>query len=163
MERPYADVQQDCDSCELVTVSRDASMTEMRQLQPPDDFTALSDRFQLAVGKPDHFQKQPAVAKPRDLRLAKGACLVVDRRLDDFEVLFGCAENQIEIAERVEIAEIAALSGQHFIVLAQQHLGAAQRIRQAGVDEIAEKISKEAVGDQIERAHRLAVYTIDPG
>src|ERR1700722_4359906 len=86
-----------------------------------------SNRLQLAIGEPHHLQQQPAVAKPRDLGLAEGARLVVDRRLDDLEVLLGRAEEQVEIAEGIEIAEITALPRQHFVVLAQQYLGAAQR------------------------------------
>ena len=79
----------------------------------------------------------------------------MDRRLDDLEVLLRRAEDQVEIAERIEIAEIVALARQHFVILAQQHLGAAQRIGQARVDEIAEQIGEDAVGDEIERPHRL--------
>src|SRR3984893_14694564 len=84
------------------------------------------NRLQLAIGEPHHFQQQPAVAKARDLGLAEGARLVVDRGLDDFEILLCGAEDQIEIAERIEIAEIVALPRQHFVVLPQEHLGAAQ-------------------------------------
>src|SRR4051812_22263219 len=61
-----------------------------------------SNGLEFAIGEPYHFQQQPAVAKPRDLGLAEGACLIMDRRLDDFQVLFRGAKNQIEIAERIE-------------------------------------------------------------
>ena len=55
----------------------------------------------------------------------------MDRRLDDLEVLLGRAEDQVEIAERIEVAEIAALRAPTLVVLPQQHLGAAQRVRQS--------------------------------
>src|SRR6202035_4003978 len=101
-----------------------------------------SNGFELAIGEPDHLQEQPAVPKTRYLGLAKGTRLVMDRRLDDFEILFRRGDDQVEIAERIEIAEIAALPRQHFVVLAQQYLGAAQRVGQPGIDEIAEQIRK---------------------
>ncbi len=85
----------------------------------------------------------------------------MDRRLNDLQVLLGSAEDQVEIAERVEIAEVFALARQHFVIPAEQHLGAAQRVRHAGVDEIAEQVGKAAVGDEIERSHRLVLHGID--
>jgi hypothetical protein len=88
----------------------------------------------------------------------------MDRRLDDFQILFRGAEDQVEVSKRIEIAEIGAIPRQHLVVFAQQHLGAAQRIGQSGIDEIAEQIGKTPVGDQVERAHRLVLHRIDqPG
>ena len=89
-----------------------------------------SNGFEFPIGEPHHFQEQPAVAEARDLGFAEGARLVVDRHLDDFQVLLGGAEDQIEVAERIEVAEIVALARDHLVVLAQQHLGAAQRVGQ---------------------------------
>ena len=88
----------------------------------------------------------------------------MDRRLDDFEVLLGRPEDQIEIPEWIEIAEIAAFPREHLIVLAQQNLGTAQRVGEPGVDEIAEQIREKPVGDQIERTHRLLFHRVNqPG
>src|SRR6195256_5432180 len=81
-----------------------------------------SNGFEFAIGEPHHFQQQPAVAKPGDLGLAEGACLVMDRRLDDLEILFGGTEDQVEVAERIEVAEIATLPRQRLIILSQQNL-----------------------------------------
>src|SRR5882757_135079 len=122
---------------------------------------ARSDRLELAIGKPDHPQQQPAVAESGYLGLAEGTRLVVDRGFDDLQVLLGGAEDQIEIAEWIEIAEIAALPRQHLVVLAQQHLGAAKGICHPGVDEIAEQISEAAVGDEVEWPHRLVFHGIN--
>src|SRR5689334_1118466 len=85
----------------------------------------------------------------------------MDRRLDNFEILFCRAEDQIKVTERIEVSEIAALPRQHLVILAQKNLGAAQRVGEAGVDEVAEKIGKEAVGDEIERTHRLVFHRVD--
>src|SRR6202047_4686447 len=76
-----------------------------------------SDRLQFAISEPNHFQEQPSVPKARDLGLAERTRLVVDRRLDNFEVLLRCAEDQIEIAERIEVAEIPAPPRPYLVIL----------------------------------------------
>ena len=43
----------------------------------------------------------------RDLCLTVGAAGIADRDLDDFEVEFGRAENEIEITEGIEVTEVA--------------------------------------------------------
>src|SRR5829696_8497026 len=75
---------------------------------------AALDRLQLPIGEPHHLQQQPAVPKARY------------RRLDDFEILLRGAEDQVEIAEWIEVSEIATLPYQHLVILAQQHFGTAQ-------------------------------------
>src|SRR5579863_1371178 len=120
-----------------------------------------SNRLELAIGEPDHLQQQPSIPEARYLGFAEGARLVVDWRLDEFQILFRCSEDQVEIAERIEIAEIAPLAREHLVILAHENLGAAQRIGEAGVDEIAEQIGKEPVGKLVERAHRLGFHRID--
>ena len=105
-----------------------------------------------------HDENATAVTKSGDLGFAEGARLVVYGRLDDLEVLLRRAEDQVEIAERIEIAEIVALARQYLVALAQQRLGAAQRIGQPGVDEIAEEVGEQAVSDEIER--RIASFSI---
>ena len=69
----------------------------------------------------DHAQQHEAVAEARDLGLAIGAAGIADRHLDDLEAELRGAENQVEIAERIEVAEIAAAGLEPCIV------GAAQR------------------------------------
>src|SRR6187402_2110962 len=87
--------------------------------------TGSSNRLEFPIGKPHHLQQQPAVAEARDLGLAESAGLVVDRRLDDFQILFGRTEDQIEIAERVESPKVVPLARQRLIIPPQQNLGAA--------------------------------------
>src|SRR4051812_40728356 len=95
--------------------------TAQGRLCPPYDLRSSQRRLnclQFAIREPHHLQQQPAVAESGDLGLAEGARLVVDRRLDDFQVLLGRAEDQVEIAERIEISEIAALFRQRLVILA---------------------------------------------
>src|SRR5438309_11213087 len=84
--------------------------------------SAGSDGFELAISKPDHFQQQPTVAKPRDLGFSERARFIMYRRLDDLQILLLRAIDQNEVAKRIVIAEIDTLSRKHFIVLSQHHL-----------------------------------------
>src|SRR5438093_1721597 len=73
----------------------------------------------------DHPQQQPAVPPATDVRLAVGARLVAHRQVEDLHVEARRAQQQVEIAERVELAEVGAPRRDAFVVGAAQHLRAA--------------------------------------
>src|ERR1043165_6900940 len=83
----------------------------------------------------DHAQQQKPVLPPTDVCLAVRASAVANREIDDAMVQLGGAEEQIEVAERVKVAEIGPIGGNALIVFAPQHLGAAQRV----LDGLAQK------------------------
>ena len=56
------------------------------------------------------------MAKAGDLRLAVGARAVADRQFDDLEVELGGAEEQVEVAEGIEVAEEGAVGGDALVV-----------------------------------------------
>src|SRR5262249_22832424 len=62
--------------------------------------------LELAEAEHRHAQKQPAVLEPADLGVAVRARAIAHRHLDDFQARPGGAEEQIEITERIEIAEV---------------------------------------------------------
>ena len=68
------------------------------------------------------------MAKTRNLRFAIGAADITDGNLDDFETQPRCAEDEIKIAERIEVAEITACVFEAEVVGAVKNLGTAQRI-----------------------------------
>lgn len=63
-----------------------------------------------------------------DIRCSISPGLVINRYFDDFEILLYCAENQVKISKRVELAEIRAVSGNKVIIFFAYHLGPAQSI-----------------------------------
>ena len=60
--------------------------------------------------KHDHAQQQPAVPEARDVGFAVFARGVADRHFGGLQVELGGAEDQVEIAERIELAEIGAVA-----------------------------------------------------
>src|SRR5205085_792854 len=83
--------------CEMMRSQRDRIHRDSREkLQPP-------------CRKPRHAQQQPAMFPARDVRLAVSARVVADRQIDDPRVQFRRAKQQVEIAERIEVAEISAI------------------------------------------------------
>ncbi len=71
--------------------------------------STLSNKLDASCGEEDHAQQQQAVAPSLDVGDAVGALPVADRPVDDFAVEFGRAEEQVEVAERVEVAEGAGV------------------------------------------------------
>src|SRR6185437_5162950 len=90
-----------------------------------------------------------------------GAVEITHRNFDHLEVELGGTEHQIEIAEGVELAEIAAVLRQLLVILAPQRLGAAERVGEALVQQEGEDGGDEAVADQIEEAHCTRFHRID--
>src|SRR6185437_14565571 len=97
------------------------------------------------------------MAKARNLGLAIGPTGVPDRHFDDFQGQLRGAEDQIEIAERIEIAEIAASGLEPLVVGAPQHFGAAQRVGETLSEQPAEGVREQLVGDEIEK--RMASFS----
>src|SRR6266702_7661571 len=86
------------------------------------------DRLDLEERESHHLQQHPTMTEPGDLRLAIGARGVPDREIHRFQVELRCTEDQIEIAERTEIAEIGLARLEALVVAAPHHLRAAQRV-----------------------------------
>src|SRR5262245_14968621 len=70
---------------------------------------AASKKFQAAGGEEHHAQKQPAVAPAMDVGLPVSARPVADGQINQTQVEFCRTEDQVEIAERVEVAEVSAI------------------------------------------------------
>src|SRR5271165_4113293 len=86
-----------------------------------------------------HPQQHEAVPKPGDLRLAIGAACIADRDFDSFETELRGAEDEVEIAERIKVAEIAAAALEPQVVAAAHYLRPAQRVGEALRQEPAEQ------------------------
>ena len=69
------------------------------------------NEFELSRRHPAHPQQQPAVLKTADFGRSVSARIVTNGHLDDFQIQANRPENQIEIAERIEIAEIFSFGG----------------------------------------------------
>src|SRR5262249_42744168 len=110
---------------------------------------------------PGHGRQLRAVLETADLGLAVGARAVAHRQLHDFQILLGGPEDQIEIPERIEVAEEAARARDLFVVAPEQHLGSAQRVLEALLQDRRQREAERLVADGIEKAHRLAFERVD--
>src|SRR5437879_3776285 len=87
-----------------------------------------SHRLEPEESENGHLEQQPAVGKPPDVRGPVIPFQVMDRDLQDLEVELGGPEEEVEVAERIEVAEIPAISFDAAVILAPEHLGAAERV-----------------------------------
>src|SRR4051812_7418830 len=70
-----------------------------------------SDILELARGHGRHPQEQPAALPARDVGLAVDALAVAHRDLADLQAQTGGAEDQVEVAVGIEVAEDVAIGG----------------------------------------------------
>ena len=77
--------------------------------------------------------------KSADVGLAVTALSVTHRYFDDFEIQLRRAEQQVEVAKWIKIAEIVPARGDSLVVTLPQDFGAAQRI----FDRLAEKPAQQ--------------------
>ena len=64
----------------------------------------------------------------RNVGGAIGAVTITDGEINDLAVMFCRAEDQIEIAEGVEVAKVGAVGRDFFVVFAPHHFRAAKGI-----------------------------------
>src|ERR1043165_7962001 len=89
-----------------------------RRMRPRTDDrwpVSKSDEFQPARGKEGHAHQEPSVRPAPDVGLAVHPFAIPDRQFDDLERLARRAEKQIEIAKRIELAEVGAVTGDGLI------------------------------------------------
>jgi hypothetical protein len=75
------------------------------------------------------------VAPALDVRLAVRAGLITDWQIEDPQVEFRGAEQEIEIPERIEVAEIGAIAHNGFVVPSKKHFGSAKCVLDRSVQQ----------------------------
>src|SRR5581483_2129286 len=96
--------------------------------RPPASAGVVELDLQLPEREHGPLQQQPAVPEARDLRLAVRARVVADGQVDDLQVQPRRAEQQVEVAERVEVAEVRAPRGDLLVAVPLERLRAAERV-----------------------------------
>src|SRR4051794_9829112 len=64
------------------------------------------DELDPPRGEHAHLQQEPAMAPALDVGLAVGPFPIADRQFDDLETELGRPEQQVEVTERIEVAEV---------------------------------------------------------
>ncbi len=79
------------------------------------------------------------------------------------QIQFRRAEDQIEIAERIEIAEIGTVPRNGLVIRAEENLGAAKRVLDILAKQPAEREAERLVRNHVEELHGLAPPSDKPG
>ncbi len=96
-----------------------------------------------------------------DVGLSVGARSIADGKIDDLAIQAGRSEEQIEIAEGVEVAEVGAVGGDRFVVLLPKHLRPTERVLDGLAQEPAKRQAEELVAEEVEGAHGFFVHRVD--
>src|SRR3970282_1831016 len=94
-----------------------------------------------------HAQEQPPVGEAADVRRPVRALTVSHGDLHDAQVEVGGSEDQVEVAVRIEIAEVSPPGREMGVVQAPDDLGAAERILDGLADQDAQQEAEEAVAE----------------
>ena len=81
--------------------------------------------------------------------------------IDDSQRHHRRREDQLEIAEWIEIAEVFPPTNEAVIVVASKELRTAQDIAERCLDENAQHIGKNDVAQLIQKAHRFGLHRVD--
>src|SRR5207249_4150105 len=103
-----------------------------------------------------HSQEQESMLESLDFRLAIGPVTIPDRNFHDFQILLGRAEQEIEVAKRIEVAEEVSAGLDLLIVSLEQRLRPTEGVPESLLQEPGKDHAEDLVADQIEQAHRLA-------
>jgi len=101
------------------------------------------------------------MAESADLGHAVGPLTVPDRQLRDLHVQSRRAEEQVKIAERVEVAEERPTLCDLLVVSAQECLGPAEGVLDPLLQDPGKGQAEKLVADQIQRPHGLSLHGVN--
>ena len=103
------------------------------------------------------------MAPALNVGVAIGAFAVADGQVDDLEIVFRRAEDEIEIAEGIEIAEVGAIARRSLRSAPAEHFGPAERVLDTLTQQPGKRQAEEFVAEEIEEAHRAVLHRDTPG
>ena len=86
---------------------------------------------------------------------------VTYRQVHDSEVQSGRAEDQVEIAERIDLAEVGTVGRDPLVICLAQNLGPAQRVLNTLTEQPRKGEAEELVSRHIEEAHRAFLHWVN--
>ena len=98
-----------------------------------------------------------------DIGLAISAIAIADRHVRDFQMESTGAEEEIEIAERIEVAEMRAIRRDPLVIFFEKNFRSAKRVFDRLAERPTEGETEEFVGDEIAEAHRLVLASDKQG
>ena len=119
-----------------------------------------SDKLDFPGGKKAHAYEEPTVPEPAYLGAAVFTVAIADDDLGDFKVELGGSKEQVEIAKRIEIAEITPVLDDFLVVGFIQDFGATKSVFEPLTQNVREEPAKEFVCQQVEKPHGVFVHGI---
>src|SRR5688572_8918416 len=92
---------------------------------------------------------------------AVSAVAIADWHVNNLEVQLGRPEQQVEIAEGVELPEIISVGRDGLIILPPHYFGAAQRIFDGLAQEPGKGQTEKLIAQQVEETHRLFLHRVN--
>src|ERR1700677_568788 len=92
---------------------------------------------------------------------AVGSLMIPHGHIDQLEVELGRAEDEVEVAERIEVAEVEAVGSDRVVVGPAQHLGPAQGVLDVLSQQPGKGYAEKLVTQKIQKAHRLLLHRVD--
>src|SRR5512138_3074810 len=138
------------------TAARSTKSATTVRLRPATSITAwpTSDELDAPRREDDHPQEQEAVAEALDVRLAVDPLPVAGRHVHDAEVLLRRPEDEVEVAERIEVAEVGPVRRDALVVSPPEHLRPAEGVLERLPEEPREGEAEELVRDEVQEPHR---------
>ena len=116
---------------------------------------------ELPEGERRHPQEQEPVAEAADVRLPVRPRVVADGEVDDAKRKLPGAEEQIEVAERVEVAEVRASGCDPLVVVPVEYLRPAERVLDRLPDDQPEEHREHPVAEHVQEPHGAQLEVVD--
>src|SRR6266480_9199 len=100
------------------------------------------------------------MAKSLDIGFAVRARQVADRYVDDSQAQNGGRVEQLKIAERIEVAEIAPPRHHAPVIETRNEFRPAERIADANIQNPAERFCEENISQPVEKAHGVPFHRV---
>src|SRR5439155_3597528 len=108
-----------------------------------------------------HSKEQESMLESLVFRLPIGPVSIADRHFHDFQILLGRAEQEIEVAKRIEVAEVVSAGLDLLVVSLEQGLRPAEGVAETLLQQPGENLAEHLVADQVEKPHGLPFHWID--
>src|SRR3954466_8506345 len=119
-----------------------------------------SDELDPRRGKETHLQEHPPMSPPLDVRGSVGTLPITYGQFHDFESELRCAEQEIEVAERIEVAEVRPVRRDRLIRFSAKHFRAKKRVLDWLSKHPTECEAEELFPDKVRKPHRLLFHRI---
>jgi hypothetical protein len=117
-------------------------------------------KLESPVADYTHSQQKQSMPPSLYLNIPVLPIPVSDRHINNFPIQTGRAEQQVKIAERVEIAEIRAIGHDAGIILLPEHFRSAKSVFNGLAEEPTEEFSKNMICNHVQKSHGFIVHWI---